>query len=405
MSTTRTSPARSKRCLRTLRPHAARQLVVVFGCGGDRDRGKRPMMGEIATRLADRVIVTDDNPRSEVPAAIRAEILARRRAPIEIGDRAEAIRVAISDLREGDVLVIAGKGHETDQIVGDQTYPFDDAEVARQIAAELGGATGEAAAMTPRSGPPPRSPPPSPTASCTGDFAVTGVSIDSRTLEPGDLFVALQGPNFDGHDFVAAALQRGAAGALVHRRPTICPPDAPVLMVDDTIAALEDLGSRRARAGPRPKIVAVTGSVGKTSTKEALAVGASALFGADLRHRRQPQQPLGRAAQPRPHAARRRLRRVRARHEPCRRDRAAVASGAARMSRSSPRSSRCISSSSARSTAIADAKAEIFDGMIAGGAAVLTVDNPHFDRLVAKPSAWARRASWPSARRTAPAPG
>ena len=133
-------PGALEAVLNTLRPHAARQLVVVFGCGGDRDRGKRPMMGEIATRLADRVIVTDDNPRSEVPAAIRAEVLAKAPGAIEVGDRAEAIRVAMSELRAGDLLVIAGKGHETYQIVGDKTYPFDDAEVARQIAAELGGA-------------------------------------------------------------------------------------------------------------------------------------------------------------------------------------------------------------------------------------------------------------------------
>jgi UDP-N-acetylmuramoyl-L-alanyl-D-glutamate--2,6-diaminopimelate ligase len=133
-------PGALEAVLTTLRPHAARQLALVFGCGGDRDRGKRPMMGEIATRLADRVIVTDDNPRSEVPAAIRAEILAKAPGAIEVGDRAEAIRVAMSELKEGDLLVIAGKGHETYQIVGDKTYPFDDAEVARQIAAELGGA-------------------------------------------------------------------------------------------------------------------------------------------------------------------------------------------------------------------------------------------------------------------------
>jgi UDP-N-acetylmuramoyl-L-alanyl-D-glutamate--2,6-diaminopimelate ligase len=133
-------PGALEAVLTTLRPHATRQLAVVFGCGGDRDRGKRPMMGEIATRLADRVIVTDDNPRSEVPAAIRAEILAKAPGAVEVGDRAEAIRVAMSELREGDLLVIAGKGHETYQIVGDKTHPFDDAEVARQIAAELGGA-------------------------------------------------------------------------------------------------------------------------------------------------------------------------------------------------------------------------------------------------------------------------
>jgi UDP-N-acetylmuramoyl-L-alanyl-D-glutamate--2,6-diaminopimelate ligase len=133
-------PGALEAVLTTLRPHAARQLVVVFGCGGDRDRGKRPMMGEIATRLADRVIVTDDNPRSEPPASIRSEILARAPGAVEVGERAEAIRVAMSELKAGDLLVIAGKGHETYQIVGDRTYPFDDAEVARQIAAELGGA-------------------------------------------------------------------------------------------------------------------------------------------------------------------------------------------------------------------------------------------------------------------------
>ncbi|MEZ5830252.1 MAG: UDP-N-acetylmuramoyl-L-alanyl-D-glutamate--2,6-diaminopimelate ligase [Dongiaceae bacterium] len=133
-------PGALEAVLTTLRPHAVRQLAVVFGCGGDRDRGKRPMMGEIATRLADRVIVTDDNPRSEAPAAIRAEILAKAPGAIEVGDRAEAIRVAMSELRQGDLLVIAGKGHESYQIVGDKTYPFDDSEIARQIAAELGGA-------------------------------------------------------------------------------------------------------------------------------------------------------------------------------------------------------------------------------------------------------------------------
>jgi UDP-N-acetylmuramoyl-L-alanyl-D-glutamate--2,6-diaminopimelate ligase len=117
--------------LRALRPHAAGRLAVVFGCGGDRDRAKRPMMGGIAVRLADRVTVTDDNPRTEAPAAVRAEILAGAPGAREIGDRAEAIAAAVRELGPGDVLVIAGKGHETYQIVGDETRPFDDAAVAR----------------------------------------------------------------------------------------------------------------------------------------------------------------------------------------------------------------------------------------------------------------------------------
>jgi len=123
--------------LTALRPHAARELVVVFGCGGDRDPGKRPQMGLIASRLADRVIVTDDNPRSELPSAIRDQILSAAPLALEIGDRAQAIRTAIQGLQAGDVLVIAGKGHETGQIIGAETHPFDDAQEARDVVANL----------------------------------------------------------------------------------------------------------------------------------------------------------------------------------------------------------------------------------------------------------------------------
>ncbi|MEI8393763.1 MAG: UDP-N-acetylmuramoyl-L-alanyl-D-glutamate--2,6-diaminopimelate ligase [Rhodospirillaceae bacterium] len=123
--------------LAALRPHAARRLVVVFGCGGDRDRGKRPVMGEIAARLADRVIVTDDNPRSEVPAEIRRAVMAGCPEAEEIGDRAEAINSAVRALSAGDVLVIAGKGHEQGQIVGTEIRPFDDAAVARVALSEI----------------------------------------------------------------------------------------------------------------------------------------------------------------------------------------------------------------------------------------------------------------------------
>jgi UDP-N-acetylmuramoyl-L-alanyl-D-glutamate--2,6-diaminopimelate ligase len=137
------TPDALEHALAALRPHASKRLVIVFGCGGDRDSGKRPLMGEIASRLADLVFVTDDNPRSENPAAIRRAILAGCRAgaaPVhEIGDRAAAILAALRELRDGDVLVIAGKGHERGQIVGDSVLPFDDAEVARAgVAANRG---------------------------------------------------------------------------------------------------------------------------------------------------------------------------------------------------------------------------------------------------------------------------
>jgi UDP-N-acetylmuramoyl-L-alanyl-D-glutamate--2,6-diaminopimelate ligase len=116
------------KAIEALRPYVKRRLVVVFGAGGDRDHGKRPLMGAIAADKADRVIVTDDNPRSEEPARIRAAILAAAPGAIEIGDRREAIRSAIGELAAGDVLLIAGKGHETGQIIGKQTFPFSDHE-------------------------------------------------------------------------------------------------------------------------------------------------------------------------------------------------------------------------------------------------------------------------------------
>ncbi|MBA4338618.1 UDP-N-acetylmuramoyl-L-alanyl-D-glutamate--2,6-diaminopimelate ligase [Hyphomonas sp.] len=117
--------------LRAVRPHTAGRLKVIFGCGGDRDAKKRPLMGEIASRQADDVIVTDDNPRSEDPATIRAAVLAGAKGAREIGDRGEAIRTVIGDLRKGDTLVIAGKGHETGQIVGKTVLPFSDQDEAQ----------------------------------------------------------------------------------------------------------------------------------------------------------------------------------------------------------------------------------------------------------------------------------
>lgn len=126
--------------LGALRPFAANRLIVVFGCGGDRDPGKRPMMGAIAVERSDVVIVTDDNPRSEDPAAIRAAILAAAPGAREIGDRRAAIETAIREAGSGDVVVVAGKGHETGQIVGDRTSPFSDHEVVAETLAKRGNA-------------------------------------------------------------------------------------------------------------------------------------------------------------------------------------------------------------------------------------------------------------------------
>lgn len=125
--------------LRAARPHAPGRIVVVFGCGGDRDRGKRPRMAAIAARHADLVIVTDDNPRTEDPAAIRREVLMGAPGATEIAGRGEAIATAVAGLSAGDCLLIAGKGHETGQIIGTQVLPFSDQEAARAALLARGG--------------------------------------------------------------------------------------------------------------------------------------------------------------------------------------------------------------------------------------------------------------------------
>lgn len=131
------TPAALENVLRTMRPHTQGRLHVVFGCGGDRDPGKRPQMGEAASKLADMVIVTDDNPRTEDPAAIRHAVMQGAKGAKEVGDRRKAIETAVQGLKSGDILVIAGKGHEQNQIIGEKIMPFDDAEVAKRAVMEV----------------------------------------------------------------------------------------------------------------------------------------------------------------------------------------------------------------------------------------------------------------------------
>lgn len=125
-------PAAVEAVLNTLRPHTEGRLITILGCGGNRDKGKRPIMGRIAAGLSDLVIVTDDNPRYEDPKSIRADILEGAHEAEEIADRREAIEWGIAQLKKGDVLVIAGKGHEQGQIIGDVVEPFDDVEVTKK---------------------------------------------------------------------------------------------------------------------------------------------------------------------------------------------------------------------------------------------------------------------------------
>jgi UDP-N-acetylmuramyl-tripeptide synthetase/UDP-N-acetylmuramoyl-tripeptide--D-alanyl-D-alanine ligase len=270
------TPDALENALGALRPYAANKLAVVFGAGGDRDPGKRSQMGEVAARLADLVYVSDDNPRSEDPAAIRAEIMKGCPEAVEVAGREEAIRRAMRELPPGSVLLVAGKGHETGQEIAGEVQPFSDHDVVLS-------AVGRAEAAVAMSEP-----------EAKGLWAVkdlvaatggqlhgipreplNGVSIDSRTCQKGDVFFAIKGENMDGHDYAAKALEAGAGVAVVSRSDDEMRAAGAVLEVDDTLRALEDLGrAGRARCGGQ--IIAVTGSVGKTSTKEALKLALSA---------------------------------------------------------------------------------------------------------------------------------
>lgn len=270
--------------LKALKPYAKRLLIVVVGAGGDRDKGKRPLMGAVAQEHANVVIVTDDNPRSEDPSIVRGEILAAAPGAIEIGDRRDAIRKAVSILTKDDVLVVAGKGHEPGQIVGDQVLPFSDhEEIAQALADKKSNASQQAAAGKGETdtvtGPPLWTFDELEAAMGGRLFGsqprpVYGIAIDSRTTKQGDLFFAIKGDQFDGHDFVTKAFRQGASLAVVSedKLPALGRMAGPFLVVADVLEAMRKLGAA-ARARSEARIVAVTGSVGKTSTKELLAMG------------------------------------------------------------------------------------------------------------------------------------
>lgn len=238
--------------LNALRPLAqARggQLWCVFGCGGNRDTGKRPLMGRAAVESADYVVVTSDNPRAEEPGDIIAQIvdgLAQQQSqkvriePI----RSRAILQAVWSAQTADVVLVAGKGHETTQEVAGVKHPFSDAQWAR-LALTLP----EAATVT----------------------------TDTRVVGPGDVFVALRGERFDGHDFIDQAARGGALAAVVAQPVSAA---IPCITVGDTGRALLQMGAAWRRRFVLP-LIAVTGSNGKTTTKEMIAAILNAWWGPD----------------------------------------------------------------------------------------------------------------------------
>ncbi len=259
-----------------------RRLICVFGCGGERDQAKRLLMGEIAARLADVVVVTDDNPRREDPALIREAVIEgvkqgsllersldwlesgehQDKGYIEIGGRGKAIHTAVTRSGPEDIVLIAGKGHETYQTVGQINRFFDDTLCVQQaslswdlqsIAAATGGSIVHG----------------------NPEKVFANVSTDTRTIAGNDIFVALKGEVFDGHDFIDTAIKNGARCLIVSDIDRLKDIDICSVQVDDTLVALGDLANfqlQRVRKLSSPIVVGLTGSCGKTTVKEMTAV-------------------------------------------------------------------------------------------------------------------------------------
>ena len=230
--------SRALTALRAVAVARSGRLICLFGCGGERDPGKRPEMGRIAAELADHVVVSSDNPRTESAESIVEQILAgipaTARADVQV-DRARAIMQTIWSASPDDVVLLAGKGHETYQDIGGEKLPFDDREWARL------------ALLLPQ---------------------VKGVSTDTRRIGTGELFVALVGENFDAHNYLDQAEGRGACAAVVAH--AVGDAKLPQLVLGDTRVALMRIGAAW-RAQFTLPVVAVTGSNGKTTTKEMIS--------------------------------------------------------------------------------------------------------------------------------------
>ncbi len=304
------TPDALQNVLSALRAVTGEKIICIFGCGGDRDRKKRPQMGEIAAKLCDVSIITSDNPRSEEPLFIIEEILqgtrkicSREYTPADLlnayenkgfvvePDRKKAIQLGIIAARPGDTLLIAGKGHETYQIIGHKVIDFDDRNEAKKAISEI---TVHGSTASPGGNPKPefqnlqsvtRNPVSWTTADLlqatgadlvSGDISdtFTGIGIDSRNISAGELFVAIKGELHDGHSFADAVIQGGVRGIVVNKDRMAALPyvdwqkkGIACLAVNDTTRALGDLAAFH-RNRTNVLVVAITGSNGKTTTRE-----------------------------------------------------------------------------------------------------------------------------------------
>jgi murE/murF fusion protein len=273
------TPDALAKALEALRPlvHArGGQLWCVFGCGGNRDTSKRPLMGAVAGAHADRVVVTSDNPRSEAPDAIISQILLglAGAAGVQVEpDRARAIAQTLAQAAAADVVLLAGKGHEDYQEMGGKRLPFSDLEHVKQVLAQ----------WPPAANPGPMSlrqvadwlvlPVTGAAIADSANIIFTRVHTDTRSIAPGDLFVALRGERFDANDFLTEARQKGAVAAICqgdNAAAQLAQAHLPGLVVPDAKLALAQLASHW-RAQFTLPVIAVTGSNGKTTVTQMIA--------------------------------------------------------------------------------------------------------------------------------------
>lgn len=236
-----------------------KKIILVFGCGGERDIKKRSIMGRIAKKYCRRIFVTDDNPRNEDPKKIRKAILTGcKKLGIDIGSREKAIEMAINDLRENEILLVAGKGHETTQDYGKKIVNFSDKKIIKKILKKekLSIKKNYLLNFIDKKGL---------SNFYLNNFNYSGVSINSKTVKKNNLFFAIRGKNTDGHKFVSEALKRGAIKAIISKKIkkiTV----RKTIKVKNTFSSLNNL-AQITRDTTSAKIVGITGSVGKTTLK------------------------------------------------------------------------------------------------------------------------------------------
>ena len=242
------TPDALEQSLVALKKQFKKEIILVFGCGGERDKKKRFSMGAVAKKYCRKIFVTDDNPRNENPKKIRnAVIKGCKKLAVDIADRKNAITAAIKELRSNEILLVAGKGHESDQDYGNKVISFSDKKIIKEIINKK-------------------------QFYFNNDFKnlkYNGVSINSKTLKKNNLFFAIKGKKNDGHNFVKEAIKKGAIKSFVNKK-ILQTPKSKIIKVKNTFSSLNELAKIN-RENSSARIIGVTGSVGKTTLKNLIS--------------------------------------------------------------------------------------------------------------------------------------